>query len=495
MKVQGNWMPCDLSDPSPLIAALRAPGRPSDNLLRLSYEMSVTAYDFDIQRWYAAGWRDFSFRINSQLFTGPDINKENAGIQDSIKSGYYQILAKQKIRFASPLAQYRGIGDGSDHAKAVFMLIPCGGIYIVGIGFTGTCRRFDDWLPNLLMDEKDGLHAGFLRLSREIWNDAPRIAFPACAEELGLESLTLADIIGECRSEASRFVIWMSGHSQGGAVMQVFARYLCRKGVLPGNIIGCAFASPSVLWQPEPVLKQLHLVMNSDDPIPRFGARCHYGMLWMADMTDLARRLCYSDDADSPCMRTVIDLSHQIRTSEDALLVTCCLLEILRDQDLIRAPQALSALLSYLKTDPLQKLEDRLDQLTDRVRMRALRYYCAFSGRDGLDTEKAERITALIRETMLAYGDSEFTRCLKNVLSYPHRIRNNESSHRLSPYYLICRTDAFPLRQVSDSDLEIRPSRRYTGSIPALKDTAVGHPRLKRRRFLFDRTTAFGRRK
>ncbi len=495
MKVQGNWMPCDLSDPSPLIAAVHTPGRPSDALLRLSYEMSVTAYDFDTQRWYAAGWRDFSFRINRQLYTGTDVNKENAGIQDSIKSGYYQILARQKIRFASPLAQYRGIGDGSDHAKAVFMLIPCGGVYIVGIGFTGTCRRFDDWLPNLLMDEKDGLHAGFLRLSREIWNDAPRISFPACAAQLGLDSLTLADIIGECRSEASRFLIWMSGHSQGGAVMQVFARYLCRKGVLPGNLIGCAFASPSVLWQPEPVLKHLHLVMNSDDLIPRFGARCHYGLLWMADMNDITRRLCYSTDADSPCMQVILDLSHRIRTSEDALLVSCCLLEILRDQDLIRAPQVLSALLSYLKTDPLQKLEERLDHLTDRVRMRALRYYREFSGRDSLDEEKAERTKALIRDAMLTYGESEFTRCLKNVLSYPHRIRNNESAHRLSPYNLICRTDAFPLRQVSDLDLEVRPVGRYTASAPALGNAAPKRAHLKQRRFLFNRSGTFGRRK
>ena len=495
MKVQGNWMPCDLSDPSPLIAAVHSSGRPSDALLRLSYELSVTAYDFDIQRWYSAGWQDFSFRINRQLFTGTDINKENAGIQDTIKSGYYQLLARQKIRFASPLTQYRGIGDGTDHAKAVFMLIPCGGVFIVGIGFTGTCRRFDDWLPNLLMDEKDGLHAGFLRLSREIWADASRVTFPACAARLGLDSLTLADIIRECQSEASRFLIWMSGHSQGGAVMQVFARYLCRKGVLPGNLIGCAFASPSVLWQPEPVLKQLHLVMNSDDLIPRFGARFHYGLLWMADLNDITRRLCYLNDADDPCMQTILDLSHQIRTSGDALLVTCCLLEILRDQDLIRAPQVLSGLLSYLKEDPLQKLEERLDHLTDRVRMRALRYYCAFTGRDGLDAEKAGRTKALIRDTMLTYGDSEFARCLKNVLSYPHRIRNNESTHRLSPYYLVCRTDAFSLRQVSDLDLEIHPARRYTSSVPSLRDSAPSHAHLKQRRFLFDRSKSFGRRK
>ena len=235
--------------------------------------------------------------------------------------------------------------------------------------------------------------------------------------------------------------------------------------------------------------------MNSDDLIPRFGARCHYGLLWMADMNDITRRLCYLSDADDLCMQNILDLSHQIRTSEDALLVSCCLLEILRDKDLIKTPQVFSTLMTFLKADPLQKLEERLDSLTDRVRIRALRHYCAFTGRDSLDAEKAERAKALISDMMLTYGDSEFTRGLKNILSYPHRIRNNESTHRLSPYYLICRTDAFPLRQVSDSDLEVRPARRYTGSVPALRNTAPRHAHLKQRRFLFDRSGTFGRRK
>ncbi len=494
MKVQGNWMPCDLSDPSPLIASAHSRGRPSDDLLRLSYELSATAYDFDIQRWHEAGWRDFSFLINGQLLTGTDVNRENTRIQDSFKSGYYQMLARQKIRFASPIAQVRGIGDNSDHAKAVFMLIPCGDMYVAAIGFTGTCKRFDDWLPNLLMDEKDGLHAGFLRLSKEIWNEAAHIAFPAGATALGLQSLTLADIIRECQSKNSRFMIWMSGHSQGGAVMQVFARYLCRKGVLPGSIIGCSFASPSVLWQPEPITARLHLIMNEDDLIPRFGARYHYGQLWMAGMNDLTRRLCYSNDADDPCFRTVLDLSHQVRTTEEALLITCCLLDILRDQDVIKAPQALNVLLSYLKADPLQKLEDRLDQLTDRVRMRALRYYRAFTGREELDRAQYSRTMETIREAMLMCGDGEFTRCLKNVLAYPHRIKNSESSHLTSPYCLICQTNAFPLRRINDSDLEIRPVKRYTGSVPTLRNTAARPTHLRQRRYRFQSPKASGRR-
>ena len=485
MRVQGNWMPCDLSDPSELAASFRASGRPSDGLLRFSYELSVTAYDFDVQRWYAAGWRDFSFRINDKLYTGDAINIESGGLTDAVKAGYYQMLARQKIRFASPIAQYKGTEDGRDHAKAVFMMTPCGEKIIIAIGFTGTCRRVDDWLPNLLMDEKEGTHAGFLGISREIWRVSSAVSFPFCARSLGADSLTLAHVIRECSKRNSRFLIWMTGHSQGGAVMQLFSRHLVRMGVRPENLLGCAFASPSVLWQPEICKARLCLVMNSDDMIPRFGARYHYGQMWMAELTDPDRKLCYPPDSEKPRMRAVLDFSRQIRTTEDALIVTCCLLEAVRDKDTIKAPQALGSMLSYMKVDPVKAMENRLDQMTDKVRARALRYYAAFTGRAEPDPVRYKRIMDSIQNLMAACGDAEFTRCLKNALASPHRIKNNESAHTVSPYCLICQTDGYPLRPISDLSLEIRPLRRYTASDPALLLPETHKLHLKQRRFLF----------
>ena len=457
MSVQDTRMPCDLSDLSCFAALPDASSRPSDALLRLSYELTVTAYDFDVERWHAAGWRDFSFRINEKLMTGTSVNGIKTGLTGSFKAGYYHLRARRKIHHASILAQYRGTRSGRDHAKAVFMLMPFGDRFVVGIGFTGTCRRIDDWLPNLLMDEKDGVHAGFLRLSKEIWKDSSRIFFPSCARRLGLEGLSLSDIIEECRRKDSRFLIWMSGHSQGGAVMQLFARYLSLKGVLAQNMVGCAFASPSVLWQPEECPVRLYLVMNSDDLIPRFGARFHYGHLWMEDMTLPDRMRCYAAYAEVPCLRALLSLSHQIRTSEDALLVTCALLEVLRDKDILKAPQFINTLLVYLKVDPVQRMEERLDSLTDRVRNRALRYYRSFTGADTLDPVRYSIVMTAIRDAMIRFGDGGFAQGVKEVLMYPHRIANSESDRLISPYFLICRKDGGRLRAVTDPELKIRP--------------------------------------
>ncbi len=494
MSVQGSRMPCDLSDPSDLLKAGPASDPPSDALLRFSYELAVTAYDFDIERWEEAGWIDFSFRINDRLFTGADVNNEDGGFHSKVISSYNLIRARQRVRFASPAAQLKGRRDQSDHAKAVFMLFPHGERFIVAIGFTGTCLRLDDWLPNLLMDEKDGLHAGFLCLSREIWKASSQVSFPACAQLLGLESLSLADIIRECGSENSRFMIWMSGHSQGGAVMQLFARYLRRKGVLPENMIGCSFAAPSVLWQAEPCDTRLYLIMNSDDLIPRFGARSHYGHLWLADLNEQDRRLCYSSSVNIPCVQVLFDLARQIRTTEDALLVTCCLLEVFRDQDTVKAPKALDGFLSYLKVDAtLRKMEDHLDKITERIRNRALRYYRAFSGREDLDPVQYGRTMQALLNVMDRFGDASFARSLKTVLYYPHRIKNSESGHRISPYYLICETGDYALRSVNDSDIEIRPPRRYAGTLPSLYTMDTHRRHLKHRRFRFIHSRRSGR--
>ena len=43
------------------------------------------------------------------------------------------------------------------------------------------------------------------------------------ARELGVEKWTLGNILEEATHQKSRFTLWITGHSQGGAVMQVLS--------------------------------------------------------------------------------------------------------------------------------------------------------------------------------------------------------------------------------------------------------------------------------
>ena len=83
---------------------------------------------------------------------------------------------------------------------------------------------------------------------------------------LGLESLTLQDILDSMQHEDSPFRMFAAGHSQGGAVVQLWIDYLLRQGVKPDKLCGYGFASPSVCRRgygegPLPVI----LISNSDD--------------------------------------------------------------------------------------------------------------------------------------------------------------------------------------------------------------------------------------
>ena len=84
------------------------------------------------------------------------------------------------------------------------------------------------------------------------------------------------------RVEDSRFSLWMAGHSQGAAVMQVYCDYLLKAHALPtDSIFGCGFASPTVAAEPaerNSAEYPLYHVLNAEDLIPRMGSMRHFGV-------------------------------------------------------------------------------------------------------------------------------------------------------------------------------------------------------------------------
>ena len=256
--------------------------------LRLSLELARMAYTLDLEPWMRAGWTDVSIQVDNQLTTGLRA-REDDGIGDRVRStlGSLKLTrARMAIREYNPLSQVTGAlrqRAESDTIKAVVMARQAGeGRFVLAIGFMGTGARFYDWFSNFRVSSEDGYHKGFYQLTQAFVKHEAQIQFPDAAEALGLEKLTLLDILSELRTENSRFSLWMAGHSQGAAVMQVYCDYLLGLKRIPRErIFGCGFASPTVAADFAAVgsdVYPLYHVLNADDLVPRMGSFKHFGL-------------------------------------------------------------------------------------------------------------------------------------------------------------------------------------------------------------------------
>ena len=232
----------------------RAPGvydgapNHSRQSVQLSYELAAASYTMDPDVWIQAGWRDFSMMVNRSLMTGEMLNSAGTPL-NNLTRATLQTLAKIKMSALNPVEQYLSLrqpDDETNSLKAIVMLKPHAGLMTVGISFMGTGKQIGDWTANLRMDPQDGLHEGFLQLTQEFTERLTQIVFPYGAFRMNRSSLTLAEIIETLKRPGSLFRLWISGHSQGAAVMQIFIDQLLREGVLPEYLCGFGFASPSV---------------------------------------------------------------------------------------------------------------------------------------------------------------------------------------------------------------------------------------------------------
>lgn len=300
---------CDLS----AIACLRQPFqqdpfyrlRPPlrQDAMTLSLELAAMAYHLELEDWLSAGWTDVSIQIDNTLQSGVTRGESTSGEQMRNLINYWKLYrAKSSLRERNPIAQVLGAlrqREKSDTIKAVTLLRKTGdGRYIVAVGFMGTGSRFYDWFSNFRFSTEDGFHKGFSQLTGYFEQSAEHILFPDTAAELGLERLTLADVLAEMKSADSRFFLWMAGHSQGAAVMQVFCHKLLTDWlVLPQNVMGYGFASPTVATGRllyDPARYPLYHVLNSDDVVTRMGALLHLGLCLQYQATEPFRTVAYA---------------------------------------------------------------------------------------------------------------------------------------------------------------------------------------------------------
>ena len=319
---------------------------PDHSAMALSLELSYMTYTLDLKPWMEAGWTDISMQVDNRLQSGITVGEsESVGSErmHALMNSWKVARARMAMMEVNPVAQILSAfrqREKSDTIKAVTMIHPTGdGHYTVAIGFMGTGSRFYDWFSNFRFALESGFHSGFYQLTDVFLQSADRILFPGTAVELGLPMLTLADILREMRAPNSRFSLWMAGHSQGAAVMQVLThRLLCEQDVLARHMVGYGFAAPTTTagdtGRP-PAAYPLYLVHNSDDLVPRIGALKHLGLGLLYQVDDPLRDAAYGWDADpaEAALRTLAEgIMCHIEDTPTMLLSLAALCQTLIDE-------------------------------------------------------------------------------------------------------------------------------------------------------------------
>ena len=329
--------------------------------MKLSLELSRMAYTLDLEPWMQAGWTDVSIQVDNRLTTGlraREDDRRGDRIQAAL-AGLRVTRARMAIREYNPLAQVTGAlrqrGE-SDTIKAVVMVKPeAEGRFTLAVGFMGTGARFYDWFSNFRAGTVNGFHKGFFQLTQAFVKNEAQIHFPDTAQTLGLPKLTLSDILEDMRSEQSRFSLWMAGHSQGAAVMQVYCDYLLREKRVPREtLFGCGFASPTAGADNAALGCDgypLYHILNADDLVPRMGSLKHFGLClqYTPDAKFRSRAYGWSqlpDDRearrDAERLTLTITDTPSFLTAFSALLAVVC--EEKSDDALLGASEGLKAI-------------------------------------------------------------------------------------------------------------------------------------------------------
>ncbi len=456
----------------------------SRQALQLSFELAAAAYTMDPDCWTQAGWRDFSMLVNRSLLTGSAMNSAGTPLNDLTRTTL-QTLARLKMSALNPIEQVMGLrqpGDETSSLKAIVMLKPHAGLMTVAIGFMGTGKQLGDWTPNLRMTPRDGLHGGFLQLAQEFTERLPQIEFPYGAFRLNQDSLSLAGIIETLKKPGSPFRLWVCGHSQGAAVMQVFIDRLLREGVRAEYLTGIGFASPSVAYPDHPMQAggyPITHVINEDDMVPRVGAWQHLGEYLVFTPNEADRHVMYGAAAVDPCFREAHRLLRRAETAPEALLNGIAILRVMRQQ----SEQSLQRVLGEAEQHPVAELlnagEGSLLKLVDSLSARLESGYIAVSGEASVPEKQLSDLISVWSGLLNRYGVAVWTRSIRDAAMLPHRMYRGTEGMIPSYRYIVTEgwTRLKPLgglmpdlTVLSSGTAEMRASLRTVN-----QDWAAGH--------------------
>ncbi len=404
--------------------------------LRLSAELSAATYAMAVEPWMRAGWRDVNIQVDGELTR---LEPDAGWLSDR----WRKLRVRTRIKGYDPITQVLGAlrEKETGSGKAIVMIHPApNGRYVVAVSFMGTGGRFFDWFSNFRMTTEDGVHKGFHQLTSQFERNETRISFPETARELGLETLTLDSILKDMKSPNSRFLLWLSGHSQGGAVMQVYAhRKMMEEGVLPANIIGYGFASPSVMTGEavrQPEAYPLYHVFNGDDLIPHCGAAVHLGVCLTYATDGELRCRCYGwprDEASVAARLAVRPVIRQMRDTPSCIIMVLAYLQALGGYSM----QEVAEVLGLGEGSPIAKLLEGRDvgELLGSLTRRTMGAYQCVTGAP-VPQERLHAAAADVQAAVESLGLRRFTEALLQLMRYPHRISRKKDGYQAAYIYI-----------------------------------------------------------
>lgn len=414
---------------------------------RFGLELAQLAYDFETEPWMKAGWTDVSIQVDRRVLSGIHVPEEEGDWRQIILNGFLPKLAKRLTVLSNPITQLRGLRDESllyDTGKAITMIkaLP-EGRFAVAVGFTGTGKRPQDWVSNMRFAHPDGLHIGFKYLSELYESNADDIHFPTAAEALGLEGLTLRDVIMECAQENSRFTLLMAGHSQGAAVLQVWTHRRLQEGFKAKHLVGMGFACPMVAkgMAEEERACPLALFISTDDLFTRVGLYEHLGRIWTLNPGEDMRELCYADCWEDPLFHELLALMNGIGDVEEAMVLVLGFLEALETVPRKEAGAALGFLINTMMAERwLPLAEEAVGKVLRYMRLSVRRYYHDLKGCQPVENEVNEA-TLTFQRMLVEHKAVEIMEMFFKTLTLTHSLSREELGQEdLAPYsYMVVR--------------------------------------------------------
>ena len=283
------------------------------------------------------------------------------------------------------------------------------------------------------------------------------------------------------KSLSSRFRLWMAGHSQGAAVMQVFChRLMTDWGVLAQNMTGYGFASPTVatgrLVQ-DPAAYPLYHILNSDDMVPRMGALLHLGLCLEYPADDDFRERCYDLSplpADVAARLALAPYQRAMVNTPSILLYSTAFLQCVAEE---KGEEGLNSLLDRKWAVPavdrmLQAAGGKAMNLFDRLVENAQNGHAALTGQP-MDEQALAALRDRMRPVVHAFP---FRRLMGAVLAYcipPHRLVRHEQD---GAYAVIVREGLDRLRPfIWMNNGEALPAKRYGRLTLCARKTEAAH--------------------
>lgn len=440
----GNYTKTELRDTSWFPAVNQ--GALNREAARFGLELAQLAYDFEAAPWLNAGWTDMVMQVDARLISGVRAVEDVSSWRQQISNALLPRLAKGLTNLSNPITDIKSYLQRNyqkETGKAVIMIRQdAPRRFTVAIGFMGTGRRPQDWASNMRLQQESHFHEGFFTIASQFMEKQPDIRFPTAAQALGLPSLSLQDVLLSCHQPDSPFRIILAGHSQGAAVMQVWAWQQLKSGLRKEHLAGFGFASPVVavdLPQDELHCPLTHFLV-SDDLITRVGLKDHLGTSYRLQVDEAFREVCYGEYRNQPLFQATLDLLNQLQDTRQGLLFCLAFLDALRYQPAKAIGGALAVFVDHTVYDLPALTEEWAYRLLRFTILGFHRYYEEAAGVQA-DPEEIKQVGEKALELMDQYGAIALSRMILKALFLTHSLVGPDLIHAdQAPYsYLVVR--------------------------------------------------------